>query len=148
MDTTKLYEILSETAVQLRKGDIVETEEKGGLEVKHVYAMPHEDEADRLEKVDMHFIVVDKEKAEARRAELLDILRDYPEPDRLAAGPSYLEIGGVIGDQGAAFMLFALGKVLGLWDVISPASLGIDGALAQQMAGTGYIMITGYQQAA
>ena len=54
---------------------------------------------------------------------------------------SYLETGGDMGDQGIALMTMGLGDVLGVWKVLSPATLGIDGALAQQMAGMGMVSI-------
>lgn len=148
MDTKRFYEILGETTIQLRKGDAVEKREQPGLQVTEIYMMPHESEAvPELEKVDLEFLIigVDKTKAEERRAELISILDTYPNPERLAGGPSYIEVGGEIGDQGAAFQLFALGKVLGLWDVITPKSLGVEGDAARKMAGSGFIMITGYR---
>lgn len=153
MNLDRLYEILRETTVQLRKGAEVETHvEESGIEVTEVFAMPPADDpnATALEKVDMEFLVigVDKVKAEQRKAELIEILNTYPQPDRLAGGPSYIEVGAEIGDQGAAFQLFALGKVLGLWDVITPATLGIVGAEAKQMAGMGFVMMSGYKIAA
>ncbi len=152
MDLNKLYEILRETTVQLRKGDVVTQSKAGDTNVVTIDAMPHVDEApdDGIEKVDCEFLVigVDRAKAEARRADLVEILDSYPQPDRLAGGPSYIEVGAEIGDQGAAFQLFALGKVLGLWSVVTPASLGFRGQEAQAMAGSGLIMITGYRKAA
>lgn len=150
-DLKKLYDILTETTAQLRKGEVVEEHtEKSGLHVKEINFMPHKDEAPAgLERVDVEFIEisVDKTKAEKRRAELIDILDHYPAPDRLAGGPSYIEVGAEIGDQGAAFQLFALGKVLGLWDVITPATMGFKGAEARSLAGSGFVMITGYKPA-
>ena len=116
----------------------------------HIYAMPHEAQAkDGIEKVDCHFIVVgvDKSKAEERKNELIAILKTYPQPERLAGGPSYIEVGGEIGDQGAAFQLFALGKVLGLWDIITPEKLGFTGPEADQMAGRGFVMMSGFRAA-
>lgn len=129
MDTKRLYEILGETTIQLRKGDVV-------------HGTP--------EMVDLEFLVigVDRAAAERLRAELISILNTYPRPDRLASGPSYIEVGGEIGDQGAAFQLFALGKVLGLWGVITPATFGMKGEEAKRAAGAGYIMISGYKAAA
>jgi len=159
----KVYEILRETTGQFRKGNIFEgspelvaqaeagigDEGLRGGGVLEVYAMPHESEADGLEKVDMHFVTVavNKAKAEARRAELIGLLNAYPAPDRLAGGPSYIEVGGELGDQGAAFELFALGKVLGFWDVITPETFGAIGDQARQLAGSGFIMCTGYTPA-
>lgn len=147
MNTNRLYEILQATTVQLRKGEVVE---KDG-NVTTINAMPHADEAKpEVEKVDMEFLVigVDKTAAEAHRDELVEILKTYPEPERLANGPSYIEVGAVIGDQGAAFQLFALGKVLELWGVVTPASMGITGEQAHMMAGQGFIMMTGWRAAA
>lgn len=164
MDIEKLYKILSETTVQLRKGDVLEgtPETVGAIKagkkpdeipggVVEFYGMPHENEATpEIEKVDLEFIVVgvDKAKAQEKKAELVALLDAYPDPEQLASGPSYIAVGGTIGDQGAAFQLFALGKVLGLWDVITPKMLGAEGEQARQMAGAGYIVITGYKPAA
>lgn len=57
---------------------------------------------------------------------------------------SYLELGGWIGDQGAALMLMGLGELLGLWKLLTPRSvLGatVDDDLVMQMAGAGFITI-------
>jgi hypothetical protein len=147
MNLEKLYEILRETTGQLRKGEVVE--QKGIA--THIYAMPHESEAKpEIEKVDCCFLVigVDKQKAEQHREELIEILNTYPDLNRLSQGPSYIEVGGVIGDQGAAFQLFALGKVLGLWQLITPELFGFTGEKALQMAGSGMVMISGYKKEA
>jgi len=151
MDINRLHDILQSCTIQLRKGEELVEREQPGLKVTEIYAMPHEDNVrPDLERVDVEFVTigVDKQRAERHRAELISILNTYPEPERLAGGPSYIEVGAAIGDQGAAFQLFALGKVLGLWDVITPSSLGMSGAEAQAMAGNGFIMITGYKAAA
>lgn len=164
MNLERLYEILSETTVQLRKGEVFEGTpelveaaksddpealEKAGGGVLEIFAMPHESEArPDLEKVDLHFVTigVDKALAEERRADLVAILNDYPDPEELAGGPSYIAVGGQIGDQGAAFQLFALGKVLGLWSIITPGTFGMTGKDADRAAGNGYIMISGYRR--
>jgi hypothetical protein len=164
MNLNRLYEILNETTIQLRKGEVIHGDKplvdaiKAGVEsdklpggVVTFDMMPTVAEAaDGLEKVDLEFLVigVHKAKAEQHRAELIGLLNTYPNPDSLASGPSYITVGGEIGDQGAAFQLFALGKVLGLWEVITPGSFGMTGAEAQQAAGSGFIMMTGYKQAA
>lgn len=148
MNIDRLYDILRETTVQLRKGPGVEKERVGNVDVTHVYAMPHVSEAKPgLETVDCEFLAigVDRDRAEQHRAELLTILRAYPEPDRLRGGPSYIEVGAVIGDQGAAFQLFALGEVLGLWMVITPAVMGFSGPEARDLAGRGFVMISGFK---
>lgn len=111
--------------------------------------MPKNDDPafDSFEKVDLHFVTVavDKAAAEAERANLIALLDQWPEPDLLAGGPSYIGVGGVLGDQGAAFELFALGKVLGIWDVITPEVFGFTGEEARDVAGKGLILITGYR---
>jgi hypothetical protein len=110
--------------------------------------MPHKSEAPAdLQLVNLHFITVgvDRTKAKDRREELIQLLNEYPQPERLAGGPSYIEVGGVLGDQGTALRLFALGKVLGLWEVITPGKLGIEGPEGDQLAGMGLVMISGYK---
>lgn len=160
MNTTRLFEILNETTVQFRKGAIYEgspdlvEQAKSGEEltaggVLEINAMPHESQApENLEKVDVEFIVigVNKAAAEQHRDALTEILGAFPDPVRLARGPSYIEVGAVIGDQGAAFQLFALGKTLGLWELITPASMGFRGDEARQMAGMGFVMISGFKE--
>lgn len=143
MNLDRLYAILGEATVQLRKGPEVVSDERA----IHVYAMPHVDTArPDLQLVDVVFMVigVDKALAEANRSELLGILAMYPEPERLKGGPSYIELGAVIGDQGAALQLFALGEVLGLWQVITPRTLSFtDEAKILELAGRGLVMISG-----
>ena len=170
MNLERLHEILSETTVQLRKGEVIhgdkplvdaikaaKTDEDfknlpGG--VVSIDAMPHHRDAATqnpgLEMVDLEFLVVgvDRAKAKVRKDELVSILKTYPNPERLADGPSYIEVGAQIGDQGAAFQLFALGKVLGIWDVITPTTMGFEGDEARMMAGNGFVMCTGFREAA
>ena len=164
MNLKRLYEILKETTIQIRKGDVIHGDKtlvaaiKAGVEsdklpggVVTFDMMQSESEvADGLEKVDLEFLVigVSKATAEAHRAELIGLLNSYPDPSTLADGPSYITVGAEIGDQGAAFQLFALGKVLGLWDVITPATFGMEGEEAKRAAGSGFIMMTGYNRAA
>lgn len=160
MNTSRLYQILRETTVQLRKGEVFEgtpelvEQAKAGVDVLQgggvleVFAMPHVSHAPPdMEQIDMVFFVigVDKAAAEKHKDELIAILKDYPEPERLAGGPSYIEVGAVIGDQGAAFQLFALGKVLGLWHLITPMTMGFEGEEARMLAGRGYIMMSGHK---
>lgn len=147
MNLTRLHEILRLTTIQLRKGDLVRTEAVGPVDVVHIDLMPHESEArDHLELIDLEFLTVGVDKAMAGRLkdELIAILRTYPNPESLRGGPSYITVGAEIGDQGAAFQLFALGKVLGLWEVITPAFHGLVGEEAKRAAGAGFIMITGF----
>jgi hypothetical protein len=70
---------------------------------------------------------------------------EYPSLDRLAEGPSYIEIGAEIGDQGAALMLIGLGELVGLWQAVTPRKLlpGADDAVVKQLAGNGMLMCSG-----
>jgi len=59
---------------------------------------------------------------------------------------SYIQLGGWIGDQGLAMQYMALGHLLGLWQVMTPAAiLDVNDpqqkALADQMAGAGMVSI-------
>lgn len=56
----------------------------------------------------------------------------------------FLELGGWIGDQGAALTLMGLGAALALWELLTPKSiLGefVDDHTAMQMSGMGMIAI-------
>jgi hypothetical protein len=160
-----IHEILRKTCGQLRKGEALEGSPEmvawakaGDMEVEapggvlEVYAMPSDADPAfaEFEKVDLHFVTVavNKQAAELERDNLIALLGTWPEPDVLAGGPSYISVGATIGDQGAAFELFALGKVLGIWDVITPEALGFEGREARHMAGSGFIMCTGYRPSA
>lgn len=149
MNANRLCELLNECSGQFRKGPTKEQRETSGLQVTEYYFMPHDSEArDDLEMVDVEFVQigVDKPKAEEHRAEIIALLNDWPDPTRLAGGPSYIEVGGVVGDQGMALQLFGVGQALGLWKVITPTSMGFSGEEARQMAGSGFVMMTGYHR--
>lgn len=133
--------------LQLRKGSEVET--KNGA--THVFAMPHVDEAGDLKQVDLHFIVIGVRQwlmTDENRSAFVRLCDSYPEPERFAGGPSYIELGGVFGDQGVALMFMATGEAFGLWKVITPKSLGIAGAEADQLAGSGMVLMSGYRPVA
>jgi len=57
-------------------------------------------------------------------------------------GADYITVGALLGSQGTAFCLFALGAALDLWDVITPALLGLAGETADQLAGQGFILVS------
>ena len=151
MKTEKLYRILQDTTRVYRKGKVVERKELGNIEVIELFGYDHTSEApteDNYEKVDMIFVdvVVDKTRAEQYRADLEEILKQYPQPERLAGGPSYIELAPNLGmGQEGALRLMALGKTLGLWDVITAKTFGMDDAQAREMAGQGFLMISGYK---
>lgn len=149
MNLERLYFILKESTFPIRKGDSVVHSEIDGIPVTEIFNMPSEPTFDdnNFFEVDCIFlaIAVDKKKADEHKEELIEILKTYPEPERLAGGPSYIEVGGILGDQGAAFQLFALGKYLGLWEIITPKSFFIEGKQVLELAGMGLIMISGFK---
>lgn len=55
----------------------------------------------------------------------------------------YIEIGGWIGDQGAALQFMGLGEILGLWEILQPGMLPLGKPMQDAMAGAGYISIKG-----
>lgn len=144
----RLTGIVARTTRLCRKGEVVtETTTPSGMRVVSIDAMPlvaeFDDPATVL--VDVHFaaVEVDKAEGEAARAELVEVLRAWPHPGMLESGPSYIVLGAAVGDQGLALCLMGLGKALGLWDVITPGSLGVTGEAADRMAGQGFVMTTG-----
>jgi len=148
MNLDRLYEILAATTAQFRNQAEELTIEDGPVRVVDMNINPPVSAArPSLVVVDMVLLSVgvDKVAAEKYKDELVAILKEYPEPERLAGGPNYMEVGAAVGDQGAAFQLFALGQVLGLWKVITPAFFGMTGDEAKNTAGMGFIMITGFK---
>lgn len=145
MNLNRLYEILDQTTFQFRKGPIINKSEAGPLSVVEIFDMPHESEAPaELTKVDVEFMVVgvDKDLAATFKEELVRIMTTYPKLERLAGGPSYIEVGGELGSQDGALRLFALGEVLGLWKVLTPAGMGLEGGEARYAAGRGLLFMS------
>lgn len=142
----KLHQILETCTVPLRKSSVVEQRETAGLQVTEINAMPHVDERPDLMAIDLDILVVGVNVTEAKkhRQALIAILEEWPN-DSLKSGPSYIDVGADLGDQGMAFQLFAMGEVLGLWRVITPTRLGLSGKDAEYAAGIGYVLIAGYK---
>lgn len=145
---TDLRDYVRDSTVLYRKGDVVEHHDG----VTHVYAMP--ELPDRpIQAVDVHFMVVgftevlpgwDKDRL--RAALLANPVGEFitmTEED-WRGGPSYIPVGAWIGSQDLALRLFAVGKILGLWGVVTPGALGVEpGPQADQMAGSGFVMASG-----
>lgn len=146
----RFYEILDQSVILLRKGSIKEEKTVGGVHVVDVYAMSHRENLRKPEDWDIYDFVlleaaVNKEQAEKIKTEFENLLKDYPYPERLIEGPSYIEVGASLGSQDHAFKMFGLGKFYKLWDVITPIKFGLkDPAAARNAAGQGFIMMTGY----
>ena len=92
--------------------------------------------------VDVHFFWVTGVN-EPTKDGLAAVLHEYPEPDRLRSGPSYIELGAVLGSQELALRLIGLGQLVGLWRAVTPEAVGIAGAEAKRLAGNGFVMMTG-----
>lgn len=115
----------------------------------------HPDEADRYDSddvIDTHFIKV-LIRHDAQREDFVKVLEAVMEhggefceipKERFAQGPSYIEIGAWCGDQTLALRMMALGARVGVWDVITPAILGITGPDADDLAGRGMVLVSGY----
>jgi hypothetical protein len=151
MNMQRLFEIITETTICYRKGPEVVEREEHGVKVMELFGFPPTPEkaSPSMPLVDVHFITigVKREQAMGYRSELQELLATYPQFDRLQGGPSYIEMGDVLKDQEMALRLFALGEVIGFWRVVTPKILGIDGEMADELAGGGMILITGYTPA-
>src|SRR3989344_4002115 len=146
-----LHDIIQDSTRVFRKGEEVEKRRVGSVDVVEIFGYDHTNQAplgDNFEKVDMIFVdvVVDRSRATQYREALVEQLRNYPQPERLAGGPSYIELAPNLGmEQEGALRFMALGKTLGMWDIMSAKTLGMNDEEARQMAGQGFLMISGYK---
>lgn len=141
MNIDRIAELVSYATQMYRKGETVVETLPGVTEVWLVDPVPSAPRPNQ-QLVDVHFamIGVDMYKAAVCRIELYALLAVNP---RFSLGPSYIEVGVLLGDQGLALGLFALGEVAGLWTLVTPERLGMAGEAADQMAGMGMIMPDG-----
>jgi hypothetical protein len=103
-------------------------------------------EGKKLIDVVFFSVLVNEQPAEHHRQHLIDFLDTLP-ADVMAGGPSYIHLGGLIGDQGMALRTMGLGEALGLWKVITPRTLGFtDAEEIDKLAGNGLVMISGYKR--
>ena len=148
MNVETIHLILHKCCIALRKGEAVVTEAPvNGVQVTHMFAMPHESEAlPEVKKVDVHFITIGVDLVEAAKHKdaLVAELEKWPN-DRLTHGPSYIEVGAELGSQDAALGLFGLGEALDLWKVITPKTMHVEGPQADVLAGQGFVMISGFR---
>jgi len=117
-----LAEFVSSATEQFRKGDAV--------------------------SVDVGFFIVGFTEHAAAKNDFIRLLREaLPEGeyhqftvDEFLGGPSYITSGAWIGDQGLAMRLYALLEHYGLADVVTPATLGVEGEAARELLGSGFVM--------
>ena len=151
-ETRKLVSILCDATKVYRKGALVEVHRKGSGNVLETYLYPPTSETistENHDKIDMIFVdvVVDKKKAETHRQELEGILSHYPQQERLAGGPSYIELAGELRvEQEIALRLMALGESIGMWKVIDAKRFAhASDAEAMALAENGFLMISGWK---
>jgi len=148
----RVLEYVNAATIVYRKGEVVTESDIGGIHVITIDNFPALPDGPRS-TVDCHFVEVGFTEALATmdHAEFYDavmaaqvgVFATMP-PERWEAGPSYIEIGGWIGDQTDAFKFMACVQAHGLGEVITPARLHItEEALANQMAGLGYVLLSG-----
>lgn len=94
------------------------------------------------------FTVRPKEGCKLTAHELARMIRNSPQGmfgdlsvERLKEGPSYIELGGWIGDQELALSLMGLGASLGLWNVVTPRTLGFSDDKAGMLMGMGFVLL-------
>lgn len=85
----------------------------------------------------------DKAKAVGYADELTQLVSESEHVEMWANGPSYIHVGGWIGDQRDALLLIALGHVAGIWKVTTPRSTGFeDEEQIRSLAGAGFVYAT------
>jgi hypothetical protein len=145
MSLDRLVAILAETTQHYRTGPSEVIGFSGGMQVITINDHPElQEKPEHMVAVDLVLstVGVDRALAERHRDELVALLDGLP---LLSGGPSYIGLGAELGDQGAALQLMALGKVLGLWALVTPASILVtDPAEARKLAGNGLLYLTPY----
>lgn len=93
-------------------------------------------------------------KVRSHAAEMIELLKDWPSESwghpipPLGEEINYIAAGGALEDQRRALMLFAFGKLLDWWDILSPVAvfgMSKDDPVAQQLVGGGLLSIIGYR---
>jgi hypothetical protein len=93
--------------------------------------------------VDVHFFWVSARNGPTR-SEFEGLLSLYPDRNQLRDGPSYIAVGAALGSQDIALRFLGLGELVGSWKVITPESMGATGEAAKAMAGSGFVMCSGF----
>lgn len=143
-----LAKVVREQTIAYRKGEVVKTEQQGAIRVVTIDAFPEAPYHGTL--VDVHFIEIGFTEAAADRQGFLDALTAAIPTEGewtnlslhdFEGGPSYITIGGWIGDQTLALQFMALCKFHEVGEVITPATIGIEGEQADLLAGRGMVMM-------
>lgn len=148
-----LSRFVQSATIPYRKGAVYKEEEVDGIKVVTVDDFPAVDLA-RGPLVDVHFISVGFTEASAISKDVFLKMCDAAwqgefvdvTPEVLDGGPSYLTLGGWLGDQTVALCFLALGARLGAWEVITPERLGATGDKADLLAGRGMVMNAGVKR--
>jgi len=120
--------------------------ERGSCECGQCIDAPPDPKQPAGHTADVHFFKVranEDADAETLRSLVTNHIGEFNRVDLFdGTEHGYMELGGWIGDQGLALTLMGLGKVLGLWDLMTPRSMGItDEGLAASMAGGGMVTV-------
>jgi hypothetical protein len=141
----ELYKIVKDTTTMYRKcEDVVEKKVVGNVKVTEVWGMPHINDANKsLDLIDVHFMVigVDKKKSEKHKEKLVTLLKEFPDA-RFKEGLSYIDIGCKLDSQEIALRLMALCKSLGICNIVTPKTLGLEGEEGNNLAGLGFVMMS------
>ncbi|MFL5865259.1 MAG: hypothetical protein ACJ780_31580 [Solirubrobacteraceae bacterium] len=149
----RVLDYVNDATIVYRKGEVITINSDGGtftvVTIDNFPALPQ----GTTTTVDCHFVDVGFTEALAKwsHEEFYDAVMAAESgifatmtPERWAAGPSYREIGGWIGDQSDAFKFMACVQAHGLGEVITPKRLHItDEVQANTMAGLGYVLLSG-----
>lgn len=147
---TDLIDYVQRATVVYRIGDVVKVTNSNALRAITIDAFPALPDGDTT-TINCHFVEVGftEALAELGHDEFAALIRacaagEFTRMDDAAwaAGPSYLTVGGWIGDQTLAFQFMAACVAHGLAPgVITPARLGFTGAAGDAMAGGGLVML-------
>jgi hypothetical protein len=149
-----LGQLLIHETIVYRKGAEVTEREVGGVKVVEVFGYPQT--PSRGELVDVHFVNVGFTERAADREGLRSVVaaacaevghNDVTVSEHvLAEGPSYILLGAWLGDQELALRFLALAYHYGCAPPpITPASMGLSGPTADELAGRGYVMLGGWK---
>lgn len=151
-------DLLEATTFVYRKTPAVVEKTAGAVRVTEVWVDTPEISGDNApspdthDLVDVHFFVVaiNRQAAKDARDDFVALMDELGLPEGSAGAITYIALGGLVGDQGAAMQLMALGQVLGAWEVLTPERIlpGIDPERASEIAGNGGVLTTGYNRAA